>query len=103
MLYIYYFFVSLFTSHSTKRKIFTTINNTVHQMGGEIIHFVYDSKYFGNIILMVKKDNKEYKYVVDRGEIYLNNTWICDNSYMREENKDPHKKLIEVIVSTIDS
>lgn len=102
MLYIYYFFVSLFTARSTKKKIFTTINNAVHQMGGEITHFVYDRKYFGNIILVVKKDDKEYEYAVDRGEIYFDNKMLFNNSYMQEENKEPYQKLIEVIVSTID-
>ena len=71
-------------------------------MGGEIIHFVYDRKYFGNIILVLKKDDKEYEYVVDRGEIYFGNKCFINNSYMREENKEPYQKLIEVIGSTID-
>lgn len=102
MLYIYYSFISLFTARHTKKKIFTAINNAVNQIGGEITHFVYDRKCFGNIILVVKKDDKEYKYVVDRGEIYFGNKGFLNNSYMREENKEPYQKLIEVIVSTIN-
>lgn len=102
MLYIYYFFLDLFTARGTKKKIFTAINNAVTQMGGEITHFIYDRKYFGNIMLVIKKDDKEYEYVVDRGEIYFGNKGFINNSYMREENKEPYQKLIEVIVSTID-
>ena len=71
-------------------------------MGGEIIHFIYDHKCFGNIILVIKKDDKEYKYVVDRSEIYFNNKMICNDSYCREENKEPYQKLIEIIISTIN-
>lgn len=102
MLYIYYYLLDLFTESRTKKKIFTAINNVVNQIGGEITHFVYDRKYFGNIILVVKKDNKEYKYVIDRSEIYFGNKMICNNSYYREENKEPYQKLIEVIISTIN-
>ena len=102
MIHIYYSFISLFTIRRTKQKIFTAINNAVHQTGGEIIHFVYDHKCFGNIILVVKKDDREYKYVVDRGEICFGNKGFLNNSYMREENKEPYQKLIEVIISTIN-
>ena len=85
-----------------KKTIVTTINNVVNQIGGEITHFVYDRKYFGNIILVVKKDDKEYRYVVDRSEIYFNNKMVCNDSYCREENKEPYQKLVEIILSTID-
>ena len=101
MLQIYYFFISLFTARRTQKAITTAINNAVNQTGGEIIDFIYDRKHFGNIILVVKKDDKEYKYVVDRSEIYFNNQMVCNDSYCREENKEPYQKLIEIIISTI--
>lgn len=102
MLYIYYYFINLFTARRTEKNIFTSINNAVNQTGGEITHFVYDWKYFGNITLIAKKDDKEYKYFVDRGDIYFNNKGLMNSSYMKEENKQPYQKLIEIILSTID-
>ena len=63
---------------SRKKVIFTELNNVVREVGGEITYLDYSTKYFGNIILRFKKDGKEFKYVVDRDEIYDNKKMICN-------------------------
>ena len=89
------------TKSTPKKTIILEITNAVKQVEGEIIQIHYDTSFFGNIILLAKKGDKIYKYVVDRSEIYFNNQIICNDSYCREENKEPYQKLIEIIISTI--
>ena len=80
--------------------ILTEIKNAVKSIGGEIIILEYSVKYFGNIILHFKKNDKLHEYVVDRGEIYYNKKWICNNSYIHNEDKQPYQKLIEIVIAT---
>ncbi len=84
---------------SRKKVILTELNNVVREVGGEITYLDYSTKYFGNIILRFKKDGKEFKYVVDRDEIYDNKKMICNNSYTREEGKTAVQKLVEIILA----
>ena len=90
----------LFKSINKKKIILAELSNVVKSIGGEIISLDYSLKYFGNIILIFKKNDKVYKYIVDRDEIYFNKKMICNNSYIREEGKSPCQKLIEIIIST---
>ena len=88
---------------STRKKIILTeLQNVVREVQGEIIRLDYYPEYFGNIVLNFKKNEKIYEYVVDRGDIYFNQKGFCNNSYVRDENKEPYQKLIEIIVSMIN-
>ena len=81
-----------------KKTAIAEISKAVEGIGGEIISLEYSMKYFGNIILIFKKNGKEYKYVVDRGEIYFNKQMVCSDSYFREEGKKAYQKLIEIMI-----
>ena len=96
--YLHYYFQSL----KMKKTAVTEIGKAVKSIGGEILCLDYSIKYFGNIILIFIKDNNEYKYIVDRGEIYFNKKMICNDSYFCEEGKSPYQKLIEIIISTVN-
>lgn len=96
MLHLLLYFKSL----KMKKTAVTEISKAVKSIGGEIICLEYSIKYFGNIILIFKKNDKEYKYVVDRHEIYFNKQMVCNNLYVRKEGKDSYKKLIEIIIAT---
>ena len=63
----------------------------------EVIEFNYYNKIFGNIVLRIKKEDKELNFVTDRGEIYCNSELLCDYEYLRKENKTTPQKLLEVI------
>lgn len=91
----------IFSKSNSKKIILTELKNAVKNIGGEIIHLEYSARYFGNIILHFKKNDKLYEYVVDRGEIYFNRKGLCNNSYIRDENKQPYQKLIEIIIATV--
>ncbi len=63
----------------------------------EVIEFNYYNKIFGNIVLKIKKEDKELIFVTDRGEIYCNSELLCNYEYLRKENKRTPQKLLEVI------
>lgn len=63
----------------------------------EVIEFNYYKQIFGNIVLRIKKEDKELNFVTDRGEIYCNSELLCDYEYLRKENKTTPQKLLEVI------
>lgn len=87
-------------SADTKKNIFTTLKNTVREVGGEITRLDYYPEHFGNIILHFQKDGTMYEYVVDRGDIYFKRNGVCNDSYFSAEGKQPYQKLIEVIKAT---
>lgn len=63
----------------------------------EVIEFNYYKQIFGNIVLKIKKEEKELKFITDRGEIYCNSELLCDYEYLRKENKTTPEKLLELI------
>jgi hypothetical protein len=63
----------------------------------EVIEFNYYNRIFGNIVLRIKKGEKELNFVTDRGEIYCNSELLCDYEYLRKENKTTPQKLLEII------
>ena len=63
----------------------------------EVMEFKYYEQIFGNIVLRIKKEEKEWKFVTDRGEIYCNSEYLCDYEYLRKENKTTPQKLLEII------
>lgn len=63
----------------------------------EVIEFNYYNKIFGNIVLRIKKEDKELNFVTDRGEIYCNSELLCNYEYLRKGNKTTPQKLLEVI------
>ena len=63
----------------------------------EVKEFNYYNKIFGNIVLRIKKEDKELNFVTDRGEIYCNSELLCNYEYLRKENKTTPQKLLEVI------
>ena len=90
-----------FFKSSRKKIVLTELQNVVSKVQGEIIRLDYYPEHFGNIILHFKKGEKIYEYVVDRGDIYFNKKGVCSNSYVRDENKHPYQKLIEIVISTV--
>ena len=92
--------LNVFLKSSREKIILTALQNAVKEVQGEIIRLNYYPKHFGNILLEFKKNDKIYEYVVDRGDIYFNQKGICNNSYVRDENIPPYKKLVEIVIST---
>ena len=77
------------------KRILEELHATTNEMGAKILEFIYDTKCFGNIILKIEKDDKIYKYVVDRNEIYAEHD--PKYFYKCEYPEEPYKKIIELI------
>ena len=76
-----------------KKKLENVINNS----GCDLIHFEYNRRIFGNMIVIIRKNNELYEFVSDRGEIRNNKGFWIDNSYIRAESKNTFNKLLEVL------
>lgn len=77
------------------KQILSELSTVTDEIGAEILEFVYDTKYFGNIIFKFKKNDRIYKYVVDRNEIYAEHD--LKYFYKCEYPEEPYKKIIELI------
>ena len=63
----------------------------------EVIEFNYYKKIFGNIVLKIKKEEKELNFITDRGDIYCNSELLCNYDYIRKEHKKTPDKLLEMV------
>ena len=77
------------------------IRELVSSFGGTLLLFQYDRKAFGNMIAVVECNGKNYEFATDRGEIYCNNKFICNNTYHIAGKDDTIEKLLEIISLTL--
>jgi len=57
---------------SNENSIKARIQKLLLYTGYELIHFNYDSKTFGNMIIKIAGNDKIINIVTDRGEVYFN-------------------------------
>ncbi len=76
------------------KRIFAELSAATDEIGAEILEFEFDSKFFGNIILKIKKDDKIYEFIADRDEIYAKHD---RKSFLCQYPEKPYKKIIELI------
>lgn len=76
-----------------KIRIKQTLIDFLTSNGATIIGFEYYPKIFGNIVLTIQYNQLSYELITDRGEIYLNEKFICKVS----SGEDQITKLTEVI------
>lgn len=67
----------------------------------DLISFSYSPEYFGNIAVSVEYEGVVFAFCTDRGEIYCNNEFVCNNAYHTPGRDDTLDKLIEVIQSRL--
>ena len=79
------------------KKFKLQLSKLMDKYNFEVIEFNYYKKIFGNIVLRIKKEDKELNFVTERGEIYCNSEFLCNYEYLRKENKTTPQKLLEVI------
>lgn len=79
------------------KKFKVQLSKLMDKYNFEVIEFNYYNRIFGNIVLRIKKGEKELNFVTDRGEIYCNSELLCDYEYLRKENKTTLQKLLEII------
>ncbi len=84
-----------------EKTIKSRIEKLVASYDATLLYFKYYKKIFGNIEVEIVCDGKTYEFITDRGEIYCNKKFICDNSYHIAGADDTIDKLLEVIASTI--
>lgn len=78
----------------SKREILIDV---LEKYNSELIIFEYYKNIFGNFKIVIKSGEQIHTFITDRGEIYHNNTLICDNSYHKAGIDDTFMKLVEVI------
>ncbi len=83
------------------KKLKLQLSKLMDKYNFEVIEFNYYKQIFGNIVLRIKKEGKEFNFITDRGEIYCNSELLCDYEYLRNENKTTPQKLIESKLNTI--
>ena len=79
------------------KKFELQLSKLMEKYNFEVIEFNYYKQIFGNIVLIIKKEEMELNFVTDRGEIYCNSELLCDYEYLRKENKTTPQKLLELI------
>ena len=73
------------------------LQKLAEQLNAELISFEYRKQIFGNMIVKIKKADTVYDFVTDRGEIYCNNSLLCDASYHQAGTSDTFPRLVEII------
>lgn len=54
------------------KEIIKNIENEIFPFGATLIKFVYDYKWFGNVIIEIRdKENICHTYTIDRGDIFV--------------------------------
>lgn len=86
-----------FTIDEMKKYIISVLPNDAI-----LIDFIYDSKYFGNMIVKINQSGKSHTFITDRGEIYHNGAMLCDSSYRFTEKEDTFPKLIQMIKNLLN-
>jgi len=67
-----------------------------------LIDFLYDAKFFGNMIVKINQNGKAHIFITDRGEIYHNDEMLCDSSYQYKEKEDTFHKLLQMIKNVLN-
>lgn len=78
-------------------KFKSQLSKLMDKYNFEVIEFNYYKKIFGNIVLKIKKEEKELNFITDRGDIYCNSELLCNYDYIRKENKKTTDKLLEMV------
>ena len=67
-----------------------------------LIDVSYSSKIFKNIIVTINYNGNLHTFTTNRGDIYHNNSMLCNASYQYYEREDTFSKLIEIIKSELN-
>ena len=73
------------------------LQNLAEELNAELISFEYRKQVFGNMVVKMRKAETVYDFVTDRGEIYYNNSLVCDASYHQAGKSDTFSRLVEII------
>ncbi len=85
-------------SPKNKEKLYYNIFYTfLSKNQAKLISFDYDNKAFGNIFLVFEYDGRLYTCVSDRGEIWINNDFVCDGIYHIPSNEDTKDQMIKML------
>lgn len=63
----------------------------------KLVNYEYYKKIFGNFVVEIEFQGKVYKFITDRGEIYLDSVLLFDSSYHKVGQSDVFPKLFEAI------
>ncbi len=79
------------------------IEELIIPYGYKIYSFEYYPNIFGNMVLKLIKADKVETFVIDRGDIFYNNSIIRDDTYQKNDNDidDRFKELIKIIKNVL--
>ena len=79
----------------------TDLNNLIKNTTLKIEQYEYFSQLFGNMILVLKGTRETYKFITDKGDIYLNDSLIITNQDCVIKGKSTFDALIDSVVDLI--
>lgn len=62
-----------------------------------LVRYEYYQKLFGNYVIEIEFKGKNYTFIADRGEIYLDSVLLCDSSYHKAGERDVFAKLLDMV------
>ncbi len=78
-------------------SIVKMIENSLLNTKYRLISFERDHSCFGNIIVVIEKGIKKFRFVTDRGDIYCNYDLIIPHGYHEAGKDDTPQYLVEAI------
>lgn len=84
-----------------ERTIYQRLAALAAEHHAKILSFSYDPQIFGNITVSVEYHGNAFSFDTDRGEIYCNNRFVCDNSYHEAGCSDTVDQLLKVIEKSV--
>lgn len=84
------------TSNKRYKEKYNRFLLLCEKYNAKIIKFDYYKKAFGNFVIEVEYDGKLHTIITDRGEIIINDNFICGISYLTE-GQDTFTKLLEMV------
>lgn len=84
-----------------KKKMLSSIEETLHLYDANLISFKYYYRVFGNIVIEYEYKKEKHTFVSDRGEIRHNDKVVFKNSITDDGHYDPFYYIIKAIVEQL--
>lgn len=85
------------------KKFKTNLYNLVKNTSFEIEQYEYFPKVFGNFIIVLRREYKSYKFITDKGDIYLNDYLIITNQDCMKIGKSTFDAILDKVEDLIKS
>lgn len=80
-----------------ENKMIDEINKFLISHNAKLLRFEVNYKAFGDLVVEIEFNNIKHLFIIDKGEIYHNQKFLCNNSYHEVDKNDTFPKLLEMI------